>query len=91
VPQFYRGNLVLVGDAAHPMLPFTSRGVSSAIADAVVLERELRRHRDPGDALAAYSSRRREECAPYIGKGRELTRNFRMPLSRETAMVPLAI
>lgn len=91
IPQFYRGNLVLVGDAAHPMLPFTSRGVSSAIADVVVLDRVLRRHGELGDALAAYSTQRRKECHPYIGKGRELTRYFRMPLSRETAMVPLAL
>jgi 2-polyprenyl-6-methoxyphenol hydroxylase-like FAD-dependent oxidoreductase len=91
IPQFYRGNLVLVGDAAHPMLPFTSRGVSSAIADVIVLERELHRHRDLEDALGAYSAQRREQCAPYIGKGRELTRNFRLPLSAETAMVPLAL
>ena len=42
VPSFYRGNLVLVGDAAHPLSPFTSQGVSSAVADAVALAENLR-------------------------------------------------
>src|SRR5262245_40782174 len=41
IPCFHRGNLVLVGDAAHPFSPFTSQGVTSAIVDAVVLAREL--------------------------------------------------
>lgn len=91
VPEFYRGNLVLAGDAAHPMLPFTSRGVSSAIADALVLTQALRSVRDLSQALAQYSAQRRSECAPYIGKGRDLTRNFLAPLCRENAVVPLAI
>jgi 2-polyprenyl-6-methoxyphenol hydroxylase-like FAD-dependent oxidoreductase len=91
VPEFYRGNLVLVGDAAHPMLPFTSRGVSSAIADAVVLTQALRSTRDVNEALAQYSAQRRNECVPYIRKGRDLTRNFLAPLCRESAVVPLAI
>lgn len=31
------GNLVLLGDAAHPMLPYIGRGAASAIEDAVAL------------------------------------------------------
>lgn len=91
VPQFYRGNLVLVGDAAHPMLPFTSRGVSSAIADAIVLTGALRATDNLDQALARYSAQRRSECAPYISKGRDLTKNFLAPLCRESAVVPLAL
>ncbi len=91
IPRFYRGNLVLVGDAAHPMLPFTSRGVSSAVADVVVLAKELRSSPDLQHALYAYSAQRRTECAPYIGKGRELTSHFLEPLRRAAAVVPLAI
>jgi 2-polyprenyl-6-methoxyphenol hydroxylase-like FAD-dependent oxidoreductase len=91
VPEFYLGNLVLVGDAAHPMLPFTSRGVSSAIADAIVLTEALSATANIHQALSQYSAQRRSECAPYISKGRDLTRNFLAPLCRETAVVPLAI
>ncbi len=91
VPQFYRGKLVLVGDAAHPMLPFTSRGVSSAIADAIVLTEALHATDNLNRALARYSAQRWRECAPYISKGRDLTRNFLAPLCRESAVLPLAI
>jgi salicylate hydroxylase len=91
IPQFYSSNLVLVGDAAHPMLPFTSRGVSSAIGDVIVLAQELRSGGDLQHALYAYSAQRRAECAPYISKGRELTSYFMEPLRRAAAVVPLAI
>lgn len=91
VPRFSCGNLVLVGDAAHPMLPFTSRGVSSAIADVVELTGVLKSSTNLGQALTAYSTQRRRDCAPYIEKGRELTRKFLLPLRRENMTVPLAI
>src|ERR1700704_2595908 len=41
IPAFYRSNMVLVGDAAHPLSPFTSQGVTSAVADAVALAGKL--------------------------------------------------
>ena len=74
VPSFYRGNLVLVGDAAHPLSPFTSQGVSSAVSDAVALAENLRPENlktqpDLEHALARYSQERREQCAPYVDKG----------------------
>lgn len=94
VPSFHRGNLVLVGDAAHPLSPFTSQGVSSAIADAVALAKHLDEAKAPDDlehALAHYSAQRHEQCAPYLAKGRELTERFLEPLSERTAMLPIAI
>jgi 2-polyprenyl-6-methoxyphenol hydroxylase-like FAD-dependent oxidoreductase len=94
VPCFYRGNMVLVGDAAHPLSPFTSQGVSSAIADAVALAKELNGAKLSGDleqALFRYSSQRHEQCAPYLAKGRELTELFLEPLSGSSALLPIAI
>jgi aspartate/methionine/tyrosine aminotransferase/2-polyprenyl-6-methoxyphenol hydroxylase-like FAD-dependent oxidoreductase len=95
VPSFYRGNLVLVGDAAHPLSPFTSQGVSSAIADAVSLAAKLavgdwNSATDLEHALAAYSAERREQCAPYVAKGRELTRHFLSPQIGSTVLLPIA-
>jgi 2-polyprenyl-6-methoxyphenol hydroxylase-like FAD-dependent oxidoreductase len=93
VPQFHRGNLVLVGDAAHPLSPFTSQGVSSAIADAVVLAAEidgLESAADLAQALSRYSVRRREECVPYVAQGRELVQHFLEPLS-EDSVLPIAV
>jgi aspartate/methionine/tyrosine aminotransferase/2-polyprenyl-6-methoxyphenol hydroxylase-like FAD-dependent oxidoreductase len=95
VPAFYRGNLVLVGDAAHPLSPFTSQGVSSAITDAVSLAEKLRAgnwktESDLEHALGSYSAERREQCAPYVDKGRELTRHFLFPQIGSTVLLPIA-
>src|SRR5260370_2229803 len=83
VPHFYQGNLVLVGDAAHPLSPFTSQGVSSALADAVALasavNAKVKTGRDLTHALAAYSVERRDQCAPYVAKGRQLTHQIPKP------------
>ena len=95
IPHFHQGNMVLVGDAAHPFLPFTSQGVSAAIADAVTLARAMHgkamnSEAELAAALARYSSERREQCAPYIAKGRELTRHFLTPQVLSGALLPVA-
>lgn len=79
IPYFAQGNLALVGDAAHPLLPFTSQGVSSAVADAVALAALVSNERDLNAALTAYSATRRRECAPFVARGRELSQNFLQP------------
>jgi 2-polyprenyl-6-methoxyphenol hydroxylase-like FAD-dependent oxidoreductase len=89
VPHFHQGNLVLVGDAAHPLSPFTSQGVSSAIADAVALAKAVRQRADFPQALAAYSTQRRAQCAPYVAQGRELMQRFLAPLG-ENVVLPIA-
>jgi 2-polyprenyl-6-methoxyphenol hydroxylase-like FAD-dependent oxidoreductase len=94
VPRFHRGNLVLVGDAAHPLSPFTSQGVSSAITDAVVLAAELDGSEsavDVAQALSRYTLLRREQCAPYVAQGRELVQRFLEPLSEDSVVLPIAV
>jgi aspartate/methionine/tyrosine aminotransferase/2-polyprenyl-6-methoxyphenol hydroxylase-like FAD-dependent oxidoreductase len=90
VPAFYRGNMVLVGDAAHPLSPFTSQGVSSAVSDAVTLAENLRTQSTLESALGRYSLERREQCAPYVDKGRELTQHFLSPQIGSTILLPIA-
>jgi 2-polyprenyl-6-methoxyphenol hydroxylase-like FAD-dependent oxidoreductase len=93
VPRFHLGNLALVGDAAHPLSPFTSQGVSSAISDAVTLAREVDTRLPPYElehALARYSAERREQCAPFVTKGRKLAERFLEQLAEETVLLPIA-
>jgi 2-polyprenyl-6-methoxyphenol hydroxylase-like FAD-dependent oxidoreductase len=94
VPTFHRQNLVLVGDAAHPLSPFTSQGVSSAVADAVALAEAVSgKVSSQGElawALDHYSRQRRAQCAPYIAKGRELTQHFLEPLTAGKRLLPIA-
>jgi salicylate hydroxylase len=93
IPHFHRRNLVLVGDAAHPLSPFTSQGVASAVADAVALARALDRVKAADDldqALARYSRERHDQCAPYLARGRELLQHFLEPLSIDHVVLPIA-
>ena len=94
IPQFHRANLALAGDAAHPLSPFTSQGVSSAIGDAVALARAVDAAANGQatleSALSGYSAERHAKCAPFVAKGRELTRDFLAPLAAKSLLLPIA-
>ncbi len=90
VPRFHQRNLVLVGDSAHPLLPFTSQGVSSAIADAVALADLITSEAGLDAALSRYTNDRRAQCVPYIAKGRELIQNFLEPQGVNSVALPIA-
>ena len=51
--------MTLIGDAAHPMLPFLAQGAGMAIEDAAVLADMLGKYLDdPADALRGYEGAR---------------------------------
>jgi salicylate hydroxylase len=55
--EWSRGRVTLLGDAAHPMLPYLSQGAAMAMEDALVLARMLAQHReDIGHALRQYEN-----------------------------------
>jgi salicylate hydroxylase len=58
MPTWTRGRITLLGDAAHPMLPFLSQGAAMAIEDAFVLARALAGASNPPDALRQYERHR---------------------------------
>jgi len=53
-----RDHLALLGDAAHPTLPFLAQGASMALEDAWVMADELARCDSVAAGLAAYQMRR---------------------------------
>jgi salicylate hydroxylase len=58
------GPVTLIGDAAHPMLPFLAQGAGMAIEDAAVLATSLRAHADnPPMGLRAYEATRQKRTA----------------------------
>jgi salicylate hydroxylase len=61
--QWGRGAVTLLGDAAHPMLPFLAQGGGMAIEDALVLGDCLARGDDTASALRAYESLRQPRTA----------------------------
>jgi len=65
LPWWSRGRITLLGDAAHPMLPFLAQGAAMAIEDGFVLARELSLSpEDLAAALQRYEAIRR----PRSGK-----------------------
>ena len=67
-----RGRVTLLGDAAHPMLPFMGQGAAQSIEDAFVLARCLAADRDdPQRAIDAYAARRRERTAALQAASRD--------------------
>jgi 2-polyprenyl-6-methoxyphenol hydroxylase-like FAD-dependent oxidoreductase len=71
------GPLTLVGDAAHPMLPFLGQGAAMAIEDAAVLAAMLGRYRDdPADALRGYEGARRHRLARVVKAARKQGRIY---------------
>ena len=58
LPAFSIGRVALIGDAAHPILPFFAQGAAQAIEDAAALAGALAAMPDATVALAAYSASR---------------------------------
>ncbi|MGE4242707.1 FAD-dependent monooxygenase [Ramlibacter sp.] len=61
-----RGRIALLGDAAHPMLPYLAQGAGMALEDARALQRELSAELLDGDvqgALRRYAQSRWARCA----------------------------
>ena len=72
IPEsFASGRSALVGDAAHPVLPFLAQGGVLALEDAVVLAAALdRRRADIPAALDAYARARRARVARVAAASR---------------------
>lgn len=59
LPQWAAGPVALLGDAAHPMLPFLAQGAAQAIEDAAMLGAMLSPEAPIEPCLAAYAAARR--------------------------------
>ena len=59
---WYRGRILLIGDAAHATTPHIAYGAGMAIEDSVVLADELRRNGTVEAALEAFMRRRFDRC-----------------------------
>lgn len=60
LPQWSVGRVSLLGDSAHPMLPFFAQGGAIAMEDGLVLARVLAAHGDAVAGLRAYELARKE-------------------------------
>jgi len=63
---WYRGRVVLIGDAVHPSTPHLGQGAAMAIEDALVLVDELAGKATVEEALAGFMQRRFERVRTVV-------------------------
>jgi len=61
--EWVRGRIVLLGDAAHPMLQYLAQGACQALEDCVCLAEMLDRYNDVESGLGAYQAARKAHTA----------------------------
>ena len=66
IENWSRGRATLLGDAAHPTLPYLAQGAVMAIEDGAVLTRALAMSATVPDALALYQRNRIERTARIV-------------------------
>jgi salicylate hydroxylase len=71
-----RGHVTLLGDAAHPVLPFLGHGAVLAIEDGVVLARALADSSTVEEALRRYEEARRPRATFVVLQSREAGKQF---------------
>ncbi len=76
--RWVEGALALIGDAAHPMLPFMAQGAAMALEDVGVLAACLSRGADIPAALAAFEARRWPRVARVQHRSRDNGRLFHL-------------
>lgn len=78
ISSFSLGRVALVGDAAHPMVPFLAQGAAQAIEDAGALARILARVQDIPAAVSIYSRNRVARSARVQREALTLGRIYHM-------------
>ena len=94
MPSFHHERTVLLGDAAHPLLAFTSQGANSALEDAVCMARILSEAGEEcshEELFELYYHQRKEAIASYIAQGDILLKSFLNLGTQGAESVPLAI
>jgi salicylate hydroxylase len=80
LPRWSKGAVTLVGDAAHPMLPFLAQGAAQALEDAVALADAVAASRDDlPAAFAAYDEARRPRATRVQRESRRQGLVYHLP------------
>jgi salicylate hydroxylase len=78
LPEWTKGRVTLLGDAAHPTMPTLAQGGNMAIEDGYVLARNLARHAgDIATALQAYVAERQPRTSRVTLQSRQQFANNR--------------
>lgn len=88
LPSYHKNNVVLMGDAAHLALPFTSAGTTNALRDAKELIDSIMVNIQYESAFKEFQSKRSQSVNAHLFMGRELKEAFLNP-SNKPAQIPL--
>ena len=72
------GRVTLLGDAAHPMLPFLAQGAALALEDALVLADQIAATTDIASAFATYEALRMRRARAVVATARRNGRIFHL-------------
>ncbi len=75
---WHSDNLALLGDAAHPTLPFLAQGANLALEDAYVLARCLADDAETSEALAVYAALRKPRALQVIEAANDNATNYHL-------------
>ncbi len=78
-PTWHRGNIGLIGDAAHAMVPFQAQGAAMGIEDAAILAPLLVETKSAETALARYASIRQDRVKRVAALSAQNGRIFHLP------------
>ena len=76
--RWQNGRVALLGDAAHPTLPFMAQGACLALEDAWMLARSFDEQSGIRQALTAYEARRRPRAKQVVAAAGANARNFHL-------------
>ena len=79
VESWSRGNATLLGDAAHPMLPFLGQGACAALEDAVELGEAVAKAGDAKQAIQDYEAKRISRTAGLVKGSRKAAKAALLP------------
>jgi salicylate hydroxylase len=94
IPRWTRGRVGVLGDAAHPMLPYLGQGACQAIEDGCVLAAALAAEpADPLAGLALYERSRRPRASQVVLASRErgVSNHLASPLAALRRDVSIAV
>jgi len=83
--HFAEGRVCVMGDAAHPTLPFLAQGANMALEDAIVIARCLDTFGDVPEALRHYEQARLERTAAIVRGSSDNTKRFHNPALGDAA------
>lgn len=88
LPAFHKNNIVLLGDAAHLALPFTSAGITNALIDAKIFSELLLQGKPLNEVCELFYNLREQNLKEHIDLGRQIKDDFLNPKS-EVFTIPL--